>query len=56
MWGILAVLYGNSVKDFMQQNLAMVGMILFGLFLLCCGVVLAFMIYRGRRAKTRVEV
>ena len=55
MWGILAVLYGNSVKVFMQQHLTTIGMILFGLFLLCCGVGLAFVIYRGRRRKTGVE-
>jgi membrane protein YqaA with SNARE-associated domain len=55
MWGILAVLYGNSVKVFMQQHLTVIGMILFGLFLLCCGVGVAFLIYRGRRAKTRAE-
>jgi membrane protein DedA with SNARE-associated domain len=55
MWGILAVLYGNSVKVFMQQHLTTIGIILFGLFLLCCGVGLAFVIYRGRRRKTRAE-
>lgn len=34
MWGILAVLYGNSVKMFMQKNLDLIGMILFGGFAL----------------------
>jgi hypothetical protein len=55
MWGILAVLYGNSVKIFMEQNLTMIGMILFGLFVLCCVGAVGFMIHRSRRAKTRVE-
>jgi len=34
MWGILAVLYGNSVKVYMQQNLDLIGMVLFGGFAL----------------------
>lgn len=34
MWGILAVLYGQSVKLYMQQNLDLIGMILFGGFAL----------------------
>ncbi len=38
MWGILAVLYGNSVKLFMQRNLHMVGLVLFGIFILGIGV------------------
>jgi membrane protein DedA with SNARE-associated domain len=54
MWGILAVLYGNSVKVFMQENLATIGIILFGLFLLSCLLVVAFVIYRGRKRKVRV--
>ena len=56
MWGILAVLYGNSVKVFMQENLATMGIILFGLFVLSCVLVAAFVIYRGRKGKVRVEV
>jgi hypothetical protein len=55
MWGILAVLYGNSVKVFMQENLATIGIILFGLFALSCVLVVAFVIYRGRKRKVRVE-
>jgi membrane protein DedA with SNARE-associated domain len=55
MWGILAVLYGNSVKVFMQEHLATVGMILFGLFLLFCLAAFMFLLYRNRRAKTGVE-
>jgi membrane protein YqaA with SNARE-associated domain len=34
MWGILAVLYGNSVKLYMQKNLNVIGMILLGVFAL----------------------
>jgi len=48
MWGILAVLYGNSVKLFMQQNLETIGMILFGCFAL---VVAAGVLYYFRRMR-----
>jgi len=48
MWGILAVLYGNSVKLYMQQNLKVIGMILCGIFALAVVATMAF--YR-RRAK-----
>ncbi len=48
MWGILAVLYGNSVKIFMQHNLKLVGVILFGAFAL---VAAAFFIYYMRRKR-----
>ena len=48
MWGILAVLYGNSVKLYMQQNLKVIGMILCGIFALA---VVATMVFYRRRAK-----
>jgi membrane protein DedA with SNARE-associated domain len=48
MWGILAVLYGNAVKLYMQQNLKVIGMILCGIFALALVATMAF--YR-RRAK-----
>ena len=48
MWGILAVLYGNSVKLYMQQNLREVGIALFGLFVI---VVAAAVFYYLRRTK-----
>jgi len=38
IWGILAVLYGNSVRTYMQQNLNLMGMILFGCFALAVGI------------------
>lgn len=37
MWGILAVLYGNSVKLFMQEHLHQIGIVLFVAFLLILG-------------------
>jgi membrane protein DedA with SNARE-associated domain len=50
MWGILAVLYGNSVKLFMQQNLNIIGIFLFGAFALA--IAATFIIYL-RRMKVR---
>jgi len=41
MWGILAVLYGNSVKHYMQQHLDSMGIVLFVGFVLAVGVMLA---------------
>jgi membrane protein YqaA with SNARE-associated domain len=51
MWGILAVLYGNSVKLFMQQNLNIIGKVLFGAFALA--IAAAFIVYYLRRMKVR---
>lgn len=50
MWGILAVVYGNSVKVFMQQNLRAIGLILFGLFVCALAALIAFYVRRNRRA------
>ncbi len=50
MWGILAVLYGNSVKEFMQHNLNSIGLVLFGTFALA--IAATFIIYL-RRMKVR---
>ncbi len=55
MWGILAVLYGNSVKLFMQQHLDFIGVVLFCCFMLAVAAVFAFYLSRkraGRRGKT----
>jgi membrane protein DedA with SNARE-associated domain len=50
MWGILAVLYGNSVKMYMQENLNVIGMILFGGFALVAAVSV-FYYFRRIRVK-----
>ncbi len=42
LWGILAVLYGNSVKLYMQQHLDFIGMVLFGCFLLAVTAAIAY--------------
>jgi membrane protein DedA with SNARE-associated domain len=52
MWGILAVLYGNSVKTYMQQNLNVIGMILFGGFALAIAVSLLYYMRRVRLGKS----
>jgi membrane protein DedA with SNARE-associated domain len=48
MWGILAVLYGNSVKLYMQQNLNVIGMVLSGGFVLLAVVTLMYYLRRAR--------
>lgn len=55
MWGILAVLYGNRVKSYMENNLPTVGMILFGLLVLS-GLVVGLLMYRNRRQRSESEV
>jgi membrane protein YqaA with SNARE-associated domain len=38
IWGILAVLYGNAAKAYMQKSLPALGAVLFGVFLIAVGV------------------
>jgi len=52
MWGVLAVLYGNSVKIYMQNNLRWVGTGLFGLFVLIFGTTV-FLYWRRLRQSKR---
>jgi membrane protein DedA with SNARE-associated domain len=49
MWGILAMFYGNSVKLYMQQNLGVIGMILFGGFTIAFTVMLLCFLRRTGR-------
>jgi len=51
MWGILAVLYGNTFKQYMQQNLNSIGTILLILFGLVLAAVLGFYLYRRKSQK-----
>jgi membrane protein DedA with SNARE-associated domain len=53
MWGILAVLYGNAVKLYMQENLQFIGIILVVCFSLAVVVTIAFYIRRIRVGRTR---
>ncbi len=48
MWGVLAVLYGQAVKDYMQQNLTRVGIVLFVLLLITLVGIGGFYIRRVR--------
>jgi membrane protein YqaA with SNARE-associated domain len=49
MWGILAIVYGNQVKVYMQQNLPKIGLGLSAVLLLTLGYLLWMYIYRTRR-------
>jgi len=53
MWGILAVLYGNSVKIYMQQHLDFIGVVLFGVFILAAGITFGYCLYRIRKGRSR---
>lgn len=48
-WGILAVIYGEPIKDFMQENLKMVGIVLVGGFVLAVAGVLGYCLYQRKR-------
>jgi len=52
MWGILAVLYGDSVKHYVEQNLNSVGIILFGGFMIVLLVTFGFYLHRIRRSRS----
>jgi len=52
MWGILAVLYGNSVKQFMKQNLDVVGIAMLGMFLLLIAGTVVYYLLRIRAGRT----
>lgn len=51
LWGILAVLYGNTFKNYMQQNLNSVGTALLAIFGLVLAAVFGFCLYRIRSQK-----
>jgi len=48
MWGILAVLYGEAVKRYMQENLYVVGMVLFGILLAAMAAIITLFVRRDR--------
>jgi len=52
MWGVLAVLYGEAVKQYMQQNLTRVGIALFAILLITFLVIGVFYV-RKLRARRR---
>lgn len=54
IWGVLAVLYGNAVKEYMQQNLTRVGLVLFCLLLVTL-LIIAGVYLRKLRSGRRVR-
>jgi len=48
VWGILAVLYGEAVKRYMQENLYVVGMVLFGILLAAMAAIITLFVRRDR--------
>jgi membrane protein DedA with SNARE-associated domain len=55
IWGILAVLYGNSVKIYMQQNLNMVGTILLVFLGLISTATIVYCLRRAKPDKARMD-
>ena len=50
MWGVLAVMYGNSVKAYMENNLPKVGMALSVLFALAGVTISVLYVYHKKGA------
>jgi len=53
IWGILAVVYGNAVKDYMQNNLPMIGMLLFIFLIAIISLVVLSYFRRSRQGEQR---
>jgi membrane protein YqaA with SNARE-associated domain len=51
MWGILAVLYGNSVKLYMQQNLNFIGIILLIGFAFVVAATIFYYVFRMKMSR-----
>jgi membrane protein DedA with SNARE-associated domain len=49
-WGILAVIYGDSIKNFVQNNLKMVGSVLLGCFALTLVTILVFYLLKKKQS------
>jgi membrane protein DedA with SNARE-associated domain len=52
IWGVLAVLYGNPVKRFMQQNLRDVGIALIAAFILVSALITIYCVRRLKETKS----
>jgi membrane protein YqaA with SNARE-associated domain len=48
VWGVLGVLYGNSAKEFIQENLQATGIVFIAVFLLTMGIVLYYYLVSSR--------
>jgi membrane protein DedA with SNARE-associated domain len=55
MWGVLAVLYGNSVLLYMQRNLNFIGVVLLFCFLLIVASTVFCYVYRVKANRIRKE-
>ena len=55
MWGILAVLYGNSVKLFLENNISTVGQVIAAVVLLAVIGTIVFYLRKKKRRKKCVE-
>ena len=51
MWGILAVLYGNSVKTYMQDNLTIIGIVLTVIFIIAFVIILTHYFRHSREGE-----
>lgn len=51
IWGVLAVLYGNPIKRFMQQNLEEVGIAFFVIFLATIAIAAIYLFRRQREPR-----
>jgi membrane protein DedA with SNARE-associated domain len=56
MWGILAVLYGNHLKIFMQQNLNAVGGILLAGFVIAAAAVIVYYLKNMKAKRVGKEI
>jgi membrane protein DedA with SNARE-associated domain len=56
IWAILAVLYGDSVKQYMQKNLNMIGMVLLGFFAIALVGSIAFYWHRRKESGNGKEL
>ena len=52
MWGILAVLYGDAVKRFVEHNIETIGWVLFGVVLLALAGALVYYLFKKRAGKS----
>jgi membrane protein DedA with SNARE-associated domain len=55
MWGILAVLYGNPVLSFMQNNLNFIGIVLLSCFALVVASIIFCYMFRIKVSRVRKE-
>ena len=55
-WGVLAVIYGNSVKVYIQEHLQFVGMVLMFCFAVALAITVSYYVHRIRANRMRGEM